>query len=245
VFWLVKTKMADAKITCERGLFFLDHIPFRIDAEAAAERLKVSRDGEDFRFLEEMVREAEKTGVPKAVYRVSFPEGRTENSVVIEGVTFESRVLRVNLENVYRVFPYVVTCGEELELWSRKYTDPLLAYFADHIKQAVLSVSVNFLYGHIQKKYCLSKFSRMAPGSLSDWPIEQQRPFFEIMGNVKETIGVVLTESFLMLPSKSVSGIIFPTETAFESCMLCPREKCTGRRAPYDKNLYDKRYAEK
>jgi predicted transcriptional regulator len=45
-----------------------------------------------------------------------------------------------------------------------------------------------------------------------------------------------------MVPSKSVSGILFPTEQTFASCQLCPREGCPSRQAPYDPALYDKKY---
>jgi hypothetical protein len=40
-----------------------------------------------------------------------------------------------------------------------------------------------------------------------------------------------------MLPTKSVSGIFFPTETSYENCQLCPRENCPNRRAEYNKAL--------
>jgi predicted transcriptional regulator len=56
---------------------------------------------------------------------------------------------------------------------------------------------------------------------------------------------VRLTESFLMLPTKTVSGIFFPTEATFESCQLCPREECPNRRAPYEQALYESHYAVK
>jgi hypothetical protein len=53
---------------------------------------------------------------------------------------------------------------------------------------------------------------------------------------------VELTDSFLMVPNKSVSGLRFPTETSVENCQLCPREVCPGRRTPYDPKLYEQRY---
>ena len=61
--------------------------------------------------------------------------------------------------------------------------------------------------------------------------------------DVEKLIGVRLTDSFLMVPMKSISGILFPTEVRFESCQLCPRKDCPGRRAPYDQALWSK-YAE-
>ncbi len=80
----------------------------------------------------------------------------------------------------------------------------------------------------------------MNPGSLEDWPITQQKQLFSIFGNVEDLIGVKLTDSFLMIPRKSVSGIYFPTEVMFYSCQLCQRKNCEERQAPYDKSLEDK-----
>ncbi len=229
-------------ITCNDGLFFLNNIPFKIDAAQAADKMKISRGSEEYDFLLKIAAESELKGAPKAVYRIEYINERTEDSVVIGETTFKSRVLSVNLEKAHRVFPYVVTCGKELEEWSRNYTDPLFSYLADNIKQSALASAVTFVCDYIKETYGIKKYARMAPGSLKDWPIEEQRPFFKMMGRVQETAGVTLTESFLMLPSKSVSGLLYPTETAFESCMLCPREKCIGRRAPYNERLYKNKY---
>jgi hypothetical protein len=56
---------------------------------------------------------------------------------------------------------------------------------------------------------------------------------------VTRHIGVVLTDSFLMIPNKSVSGIRFQTETDFRSCQVCRREVCPSRSAPFDKALWE------
>ena len=72
---------------------------------------------------------------------------------------------------------------------------------------------------------------------MDDWPITQQKELFSLFGDVEELIGVTLTESCLMVPLKSSSGIYFPTEVTFETCQLCPREVCESRRAPYDRAL--------
>ncbi len=55
-------------------------------------------------------------------------------------------------------------------------------------------------------------------------------------------IGVELTPSFLMVPNKSVSGLRFPTEENWASCMLCPRPDCPNRRAPHDPELFERKY---
>jgi hypothetical protein len=45
-----------------------------------------------------------------------------------------------------------------------------------------------------------------------------------------------------MVPTKSVSGILFPTEDGYANCQLCPRQACPNRRAPYDEMLYSRKY---
>jgi len=84
----------------------------------------------------------------------------------------------------------------------------------------------------------------MSPGSLADWPITQQTQLFTLLGDVEGAIGVQLTDSFLMVPMKSVSGMHFPTEISFHSCSLCPRKECPGRSAPYDEHLWAEKYAQ-
>ena len=79
----------------------------------------------------------------------------------------------------------------------------------------------------------------MGPGQL-DWPIEQQRELFSLLGHVKDSIGVALTESSMMVPRKSISGIIFPTEETFVTCQLCQRNKCPSRKAAFDRAVSEK-----
>ena len=98
---------------------------------------------------------------------------------------------------------------------------------------------------HLIDHFQPGKISRMNPGSLPDWPLPEQQQLFALLGGGPASIGIKLTDSFLMVPIKSVSGIWFPNEESFESCRLCPREKCPGRRAPYDPDLYDRKYRQK
>jgi len=54
-----------------------------------------------------------------------------EDSVIIGGVLFKSKVLRKHLDKVERVFPYVVTIGEGWKTWKglRRYAGEILPRF--------------------------------------------------------------------------------------------------------------------
>jgi hypothetical protein len=109
------------------------------------------------------------------------------------------------------------------------------------IKGAVLEdASVHFL-AHLKRTFRLTKIVRMNPGSgdADIWPIQQQAPLFALLGNVRERIGVELTPTFLMIPNKSASGVLFAAEKDFRSCQVCRREHCSGRGAPFDARLWD------
>ena len=195
--------------------------------------------------LRPLLEEALGVARPRGVYRVCRVESTGEDSVVIEGRTFRSRVLAVNLRSVYRVFPFVVTCGSELEGWARLERGPLERAFAQAASLAILESSLGLLAERIQETHCPGGLSRMNPGSLEDWPLSEQKPLFDLLPAVEEQIGVRLRPDNLMEPVLSVSGLWFPAEQSFENCMLCGMNKCPGRRAPYDPGLYDRKYRKK
>jgi len=221
----------------------LDSIPVRLDVEEILKHWHLHKESKHIESsLQEVIEIVRPIAKPKAVYKVSYVDNKNADSLYIDGVRFTSRVLRVNLDKIERVFPYVVTCGRELDEIAIPPDDVMKYYCLDAIKQTVLVSARRYLEDYLKGNYALGQMSRMGPGSgaLGDWPITQQKGLFSIFGNVEDLIGVKLTENFLMIPLKSVSGIYFPTRIEFKSCQLCPRESCSERRAPYDPALVKK-----
>jgi hypothetical protein len=220
----------------------IDSIPFQVDGAAFRERMRVKENSSYASALDKLLQDAQAIARPKALYKVCLIDELGNDYAVIDGVRFDSRVLRVNLEDAHRVFPYVATCGTELWDWANGLEDMLHRYWADAMCEIGVRVAAHALDGQLAGRYRPGQLSRMNPGSLGDWPIREQRALFKLLGDPEEMIGVQLLKSCLMVPSKSVSGIQFPTEDGFVNCQLCPRQDCSGRRAPYDAELYDRRY---
>ena len=219
----------------------LQDIPFELETESLLAELHLQKESDDAEELNSLIEAIRPHMKPKALYRESYVEDRREDSVTIDHVTFSSRVLRANLDKVERVFPFIATCGKEIDELDLASGDFLKQFWIDTIKTIALGFSRRYLDEHINRRYALSKTSRMSPGSgdVDTWPIEQQRGLFSLFGNVFELIGVELTDSFLMIPNKSVSGIRFPTEVDFRSCQVCHRENCPSRGAPFDRRLWE------
>jgi hypothetical protein len=203
-----------------------------LDPESTARKLRVS----DKELAQRLIDSAKAAIAPVVAFRISYLDEKQDGSVVVDGVSFSSRVLRRNLDGVGRVFPFVLTLGKAIEDTIGSTEDMLEKYLLDEIGNIALREARGRFEKHLRSTFALEKLSCMAPGSLEDWPIEQQQALFRLLSGVEAAIGVSLTSSCLMLPRKSISGIYFPSEVSFFSCQLCPRERCDARKARYDKD---------
>src|SRR4030065_2450124 len=97
----------------------LDHIPFQIDLALLAKNMRVKEGSGQAERLQQLADEAQAVAKPKALYKVAFIDSKGEDRVIVNGIALTSRVLCVNLEKAHRIFPFVATCGEELEKWSK------------------------------------------------------------------------------------------------------------------------------
>jgi hypothetical protein len=218
----------------------LTGLPFDLDLPALLSKLRIDSRPEYAERCTRLAGEAVALARPKAAYRLAYIESKNEDSIVVDGVTLTSRVLRVNVGDIHRVFPFVATCGAELEAWSKSIDDMLERFWADAVMEEALRAAFDAATEHLVQQYQLGRTAMMNPGSLPDWPIEQQSALFRLLDGASEKIGVRLTDTFLMVPIKSVSGLRFATETQFENCQLCPRDPCPNRRAPHDPGLHER-----
>jgi hypothetical protein len=215
----------------------LDNIPLSLSEQQFFTAIRIEDASSFAAAARELLERAKPRARPKALYKVCFIDKRSKDTMVIEGFRFSSRVLSRNLREVERVFAYIATCGKELDELQIPSEDLLACFWLDTLKDLVLTRAVEHLEDTLAQRYGLHPegFSTMNPGSgnRNVWPINQQKQLFDMLGDVEALIGVTLTESFLMLPNKTVSGIFFPTEVRFESCQLCTRKNCPRRRSAY------------
>lgn len=218
----------------------LKNIPITLDPQRVIKELHLDRKPGSKVDVNELISTAESLIEPRVIFKVAYITEKNEDSVNIDGADFTSNVLRINLEEVERVFPYIITIGKTLEDTARSYGDLLRQYYLENIGDMVLSLCKKYLEKHIKRNYGLAKISSMSPGSLKNWPVTEQKPLFSLFSDIKDLMGVNLTEHMLMIPRKSISGIIFPTEKTFISCQLCSRERCPSRIAPFDEKVKEK-----
>ena len=121
----------------------LDEIPFALDIADLQRRLHLAYNGESAGEFRELAEEGQHLARPKAVFMECYVEHRGADSVTLGTVTFTSPALRANLDQVERVFPYVATCGREIDRLVVPTGDFLRQYWLDAIKAALLERNVS------------------------------------------------------------------------------------------------------
>lgn len=222
------------------NIIILDNLDLKLDKMKLIKKLKIRK--EDEAEFVELFNQAKNIARPKSLFIESNIQSKAKEHVIIEDIKFSSRILTVNLKDVYKVYPYLATAGLELEKWSEGFDDYLIRYWIDMIKEEILALAVDDLFEQIDSRNNLSKAAHMNPGSLKDWPVDEQQKLFDLLGGKASEIGISLSDSMLMYPTKSVSGIRFLTEVDYENCQLCKRENCPGRSAAYQPDLLSQKY---
>lgn len=211
---------------------------FFVSDESLAAKCRAKAGTEQYDRLLRLYATASGVGRPKALVVEAVVEGVDAKTVRVGGVEIVSPLVREKLLQSPVAYAYLLTCGREVEEWSKTLTDIVDVFYVDELKKLWLGCAEKAVRTEVRKRLAPdAALSSLNPGSLPQWPIEGQRELFRILGDTEETVGVCLTESCLMLPSKSVSGILFQDHTGHVNCALCPREKCPNRRVPFRTNV--------
>ena len=139
-----------------------------------------------------------------------------------------------------QVFVYIVTLGQGPEAKVEELFDTgqaLEGYLLDLAATISLGLATDHLSRMVeayaaQKGWGVSR--RLSPGSLAGWPLRDQRNIARLAQG--ERIGVQLTSGYLLMPRKSVTGLIgvgphYTERQVGSVCYLCRlRETCWRRR---------------
>ena len=218
---------------------FMDDFEWSVTAADVLKHFKMNEDHAYGERIRELIAETLPLARPRFFYIETPIEDITENTVTIEGITFTSKVLASNLAEKEVVYPYLATSGGELMDYIEQNNLELIdQLYLDAVMELLVNKASLTLDKHLTNALPKGMIASVNPGSLVDWSITEQQLLFKLFGDAPARLGVRLSGSSLMDPIKSVSGIYYPTDKAFDNCMLCQRENCPDREAPFDEALY-------
>ena len=176
---------------------------------------------------------------PAYSYAIKDIESVQEDRVTIEdSITFKSKVIAQLLKPCEKVVVFALTIGNHLEEMVCHLAENglvLQATVLDAIGSGVtekLAVFAEDRTRRIAFSQGLSASRRFSPG-YCDWKLSEQEMVFRALNG--DSAEIRLTERFLMIPQKSVSGIIGigPDNSNIENynpCNGCRKRDCAGRR---------------
>jgi len=132
---------------------------------------------------------------------------------------------------------FVATSGTEYEAFQQrllKEGDMVRVFVADALGSVIAEKTADRMEETLQQsidKLGWHRTNRFSPGYCG-WHVSQQQLLFPLFG-VKEPCGIQLTDSSLMVPIKSVSGIIgLGRSVRYQpyTCGLCDFKNCYKRR---------------
>ena len=172
---------------------------------------------------------------PRQVSR-RFLLRRSGDRLDIEGLAIESRALARNLEGCDEVFLMAATLGMGPDTLIARAQAAGAMHRAVAL-QAVAAAMIEAWCDQVNaglRRQAASRGKalrpRFSPG-YGDFPLEAQAGIFRLLG-AQRNIGVTLTDSLLMLPTKSVTAVIGISDDARDcpsGCDTCDKADCAFR----------------
>ena len=195
-------------------------------------------DDKTLQEIQDSFRELERLADKKSIYRIFELSLKDENELKIGNVEIYSRNLRTNLKDCKQVVLFAATLGAEVDRLIRKMqvvdmakavvmqacAATLLEEYCDELQQKIAE--------HMQEqgKYIRPRFS---PG-YGDFSIQHQKAVLAML-EASKRIGVTMTDSYMLTPTKSVTAVIgigdVEMNCNLNSCEECDKTDCTYRRS--------------
>jgi hypothetical protein len=207
------------------------------------ERVMGYKEGESHETISELVSrllgEADKFCMLKAEYRIfddiSFNDSGKE--IEMNNMIFNiGKIIYGQIKKSSSIAFFTCTAGEEISLRSRKSMkdgDLVEGYIYDIIGSEAVEAAADLMQNDLEENLIISGrriTNRFSPGYCG-WDVAEQHKLFQLMPY--NFCGIQLTQSALMDPIKSISGLIGIGEYVKQqpyTCNLCDMKDCIYRR---------------
>lgn len=139
-------------------------------------------------------------------------------------------------KKVEQIAVMVATLGPSFDAWLHAFFtkgDPVSGYIVDAIGSEAVESLVNYTFDHLQNNLPVDSWALtniFSPGYCG-WEVQEQKALFSLLPD--QFCGIRLTDSFLMQPIKSISGMVGMgpgVKKVDYPCSLCSMTDCYKRR---------------
>lgn len=166
---------------------------------------------------------------------ITFSSNR-RGEVLVETTAFHTGpMIAAQLKKAQAAVLFLCTIGSGLEVWAKEcdgHDDIMNSFFIDAAASLITERTAEVLHQSIRQtlsRYGIQTTNRYSPGYCG-WPTSEQQLLFSFFP--KNYCGISLTESSLMIPRKSISGLLgigASVKFAQYACKHCTMPQCTYR----------------
>jgi len=187
--------------------------------------------------INELIQLGNKIVAPRAIFRIIDNPTIAKDSVELNEVRFEvgPRVAH-QLKNTDSIAVFVCSIGPGVTDAYHEFAgtnEPLKAYYVDMLGSISVEKSIDIFQSQLEAEIKVQRkniTNRYSPGYCG-WNVSEQKKLFGLLP--ENPCGIRLSDSCLMIPSKSVSGFIGIGENVHFTqyqCHICDLEKCIYRK---------------
>jgi hypothetical protein len=192
-----------------------------------------------YKLFNSVKRETQNYCFPRGGYRIleKFSLNKQDASIEVEGKVFKTgKIVNTQINEANFLAVFVCTIGPEMETWANqllKEGDFLKGYLVDSLASEYVESAMDWIQENLAQSLKIRGLkisNRFSPGYCG-WHVAEQHKLFSFLP--KYFCDVTLTESALMVPLKSVSGIIGIGKKVKRKeypCRFCNLQDCVYRR---------------
>lgn len=187
-------------------------------------------------IIDAMLNELRGCCMPHYGYVCLPVEAMDRDRLSIGGVEIQpGRIITSAVREAEEIAVFVATAGKEFDSWNKmlqQQDDIVHTFIADSLGSVIAEAAVELLVKQIEQDTAVHglKISNNYSPGYCDWLLVDQKKLFDLLP--ENFCGIQLTDSCLMLPVKSVSGIIGIGQNVKKrpyGCAICGMTNCVRK----------------
>ena len=117
-----------------------------------------------------------------------------------------------------KVYPCLITVGNEMDTFAAGLDDPMLSYLQGILMNLCLDDALLSIAEEIRKEHPGKKLMMVKPGVAGICELTEQQSILSLLGDAAHTLGVNASEKGFLTPGYSSTALLFFSESGAEPC---------------------------
>ena len=117
-----------------------------------------------------------------------------------------------------KVYPCLITVGNEMDTFAAGLDDPMLSYLQGILMNLCLDDALLYIAEEILKEHPGKKLMMVKPGVAGICELTEQQSILSLLGDAAHTLGVNASEKGFLTPGYSSTALLFFSESGAEPC---------------------------